>query len=135
MDIKKINTRKQGDIGVAQAIFWYTKNGYQVSKPLTDSTRYDLIVDKHGKLFRVEVKTTFYKSKYGIYVATLRTSGGNQSWNKISKKISKDDADLLFVSVCGIECYEIPTDIINEFSTINLGKEYIKYKLDQAVLV
>jgi hypothetical protein len=124
-----MNTKKQGDIGVMQAIFWYTKQGFQVSKPLTDSTRYDLIVDKNGKLFKVEVKTTFTKTKYNIPKVSLRTNGGNQSWNKLVKKVNIKDADILFVSFMGKDIYEIPIRKINDFCTINLGKEYLKYKL------
>lgn len=83
------NSRIQGDVGVARAVLYFTERGYQVSKPMSDSQRYDLIVDD-GRLHRVEVKTT------SIGAVCLKTSGGNRSGNKIIK-LSSEDVDWLFV--------------------------------------
>lgn len=124
-----MNTREQGDIGVAQAIYWYTKQGYKISKPMSDSTRYDLVIEKNGKLYRVECKTSFYKTKYGTPCVQLKTCGGNQSWGGVSKRISKEDTDILFISIDGVDSYEIPMDQLEVFSSIKLGKKYEKYKL------
>jgi HJR/Mrr/RecB family endonuclease len=58
------NTKKQGDVGLGQAIAWFTRNSYTVSLPLTDSQDYDLIVDKDNVLYRVQVKTTSNKNNF-----------------------------------------------------------------------
>jgi hypothetical protein len=49
-------TQRKGDIGVAQAIATFTKMGYDVSIPLTESAAYDLIVDDGNGLHRVQVR-------------------------------------------------------------------------------
>ena len=49
-------TQRKGDTAVAQAIATFTKLGYDVSIPLTESASYDLIVDSEGSLHRVQVK-------------------------------------------------------------------------------
>ena len=86
-----MNSKQQGDIGVAMAIAYYTKNEYAVSVPMGDNTLYDLIVDK-TRLLRVQVKTTSYK-RGNNYVVQLATSGGNQSWNGNAKKLSAENSD------------------------------------------
>ena len=51
-------TQRKGDTAVAQAIASFTKIGYDVSLPLTESASYDLIVDTVEGLKRVQVKYT-----------------------------------------------------------------------------
>ncbi len=133
-----MNTKQQGDIGVAQAIYYYTKEGFQVSIPNTDSTKYDLIVDDgqgvnskiaprtHG-LFRVQCKTT-YSRREGVPVVGLRTMGGNQSWGGTVKYIEAKDAEMVWVCVEGTDGYEIPVLLAEKKSSLNLGTKYLPYK-------
>ena len=51
-------TQKKGDAAVAQAIASFTRLGFDVSIPLTESAAYDLVVDERGILYRVQVKYT-----------------------------------------------------------------------------
>ena len=51
-------TQRKGDIAVSQAIATFTKLGYDVSVPLTESTAYDLVVDVEGSIKKVQVKFT-----------------------------------------------------------------------------
>lgn len=125
---KRMNTKEQGDIGVAQAIYYYTLQGYKVSIPNTDSTRYDLIVDKGNKLYRVQCKTTYTNSRAGNPQAMLRTMGGNRSWNGEVKRISADETDLVWICAHGTEGYEFPVDMLAGRSSITLGEQYISYK-------
>lgn len=50
----RMSTGMSSEMLVASDLF---ARGYQVSKPLAGDTRYDLIVDRHGTLSRVQVKT------------------------------------------------------------------------------
>ena len=117
-----MNTKQQGDIGVAKAIFYYTASGYIVSIPNTDNSKYDLVVDKLGTIYRVQVKTTTYKTEYGIYQAALKTMGGNRSGQKISN-MSSDNIDLVFILTEEGSMYEIPATNIGSGASINLGKD------------
>ena len=49
-------TQRKGDIAVATAIFTFTKLGYDVSLPLTESAAYDIVVDYNGLMKRVQVR-------------------------------------------------------------------------------
>lgn len=124
-----MNSKQQGDIGVAQAIAYYTKNGYICSFPLTDNSKYDLIVDKNNKLERVQVKTSGSLSKYGVYQVQLRTLGGNSSWSGVVTRISSEYVDKVFIYSLSGKMYEFPSTLLEGRNTINLGEKYSEYEL------
>lgn len=124
-----MNTKQQGDIGVAKAIYIYTALGYTVSIPNTDNAKYDLIIEKNKKLNRVQIKTTSYKTRYGVYQVMLKTCGGNQSWSGEISKIDSNDVDLIFILTDTGTVYEFPSEILNGSSTVNLGKDKDLYKV------
>jgi hypothetical protein len=123
-----MNTKKQGDIGVAAAILHFTELGWAVSKPLADSQRYDLIVDDGLALFRIECKTSDY-IRNGKYEVKLATAGGNQSWNGVIKQISANDSDLLFIRTTAGDQYLLPTKLVDGMGSLTLGSKYEEYKL------
>ncbi len=51
-------TQRKGDIAVARAISSFTRLGYDVLLPLTESAAYDLVVDTGQTLRRVQVRFT-----------------------------------------------------------------------------
>jgi hypothetical protein len=110
------NSSKQGDIGESKAIYEYTKLGYTVSRTIFDSAKYDLIIERNGKLKRVQVKTTTTR-KHNNYVVDLRTS-----YRNYSKPRSKNDYDVLFVLAKDGTCWSIPLNDIDNKTTITLGK-------------
>lgn len=121
-----MNSKQQGDIGVAQAIAYYTTEGYAVSLPLGDNTRYDLIIDKEGTLYRVQVKSTSYFDKNRkSYIACLGTSGGNKSGTKPKKRLNKEEFDLLFIYVLPTkEKYEFSSETVNGTVSMSLKNKH-----------
>jgi hypothetical protein len=117
---------KQGDIGEARAIYEYTRLGYGVSRTVFDSMKYDLIIDIDGQLYRVQVKTTSYKSNYGVYQVALSTSGGNQSFNK-SRPRQDSDYDILFVMADNGDCWSVPVSEFEARNTLNMGSRFDKF--------
>jgi PD-(D/E)XK nuclease superfamily protein len=126
-----MNTKQQGDVGVAMAIAYYTKTGYGVSTPLTDNLRYDLIVDDGTSLQRVQVKTTFYvPATTTSYEVNFKTSGGNQSWNRIRKNISEDETELVFVYCGDGTMYQFPAKVVAGKDKMRLSKQLEQYKIE-----
>jgi hypothetical protein len=50
------DTQRKGDIAVSQAIATFTKLGYDVALPLTESAPYDILVDDGLGIWRVQIK-------------------------------------------------------------------------------
>ena len=93
-----MNKHQKGTISELLASSYFVKNGYIVSKPITDFNEYDLIID-NGELKRVQVKTIYFdnsKKRYMISCVTSHIRGGNRRENK---KYSLTSFDIL----CAIE--------------------------------
>jgi hypothetical protein len=123
------NSKKQGDVGLAEACAWFTRNDFHVSIPLTDSNDYDLIVDDDDKLYRVQVRTTYHKTDHDIYKVNLAVSGGNRSGTGKMKYFNPKKIDLLFVLTENRDMYVIPSREIANTRTLNLGEKYKHFKV------
>ena len=126
------NSKKQGDLGLATAIRYFSSVGATVLIPLTDSQDYDLVVEgTDSKLYKVQVKTTDYLEKSGGYTVGLKQQGGNSKHNYIHKTADQICYDLLFVLTGDGAEYIIPKEDIKSIrSSITLGTKYNKYKVN-----
>lgn len=122
---KHDNPRKQGDAGMGIAISWFTRNGYTVSIPITDSQEYDLVVDDGSGCLRVSVKTTTNK-RGNCYEVGLRTQGGNKTQFKV-RNFDPASADLLFAACSNGDNYLIPFSAIEAKCSLGLGKKWSEY--------
>lgn len=124
----KKNTKQQGNVGVGQAIAYFTKLGHVVLLPLNDSQEYDLVVDQDGELKKVQVKTTYHRVPSGNFSVELRTSGGNQSYSTV-KHFDSCKVDYLFILTEDEDKYLIPCSDIDNKSTITLGDKFSKFRV------
>lgn len=123
------NFKKRGDIGMSYAIAYYSKLGYTINIPLTDSQDYDFVLENNDSFLKVQVKTTDYKTKSGIYRVALRTCGGNKSGKYKVKKFDLNSSDLLFVLTGDGTCYSIQKEFIKATNTLDLGKSCEQFKV------
>ncbi len=129
-NVKTSVSKTQGNVGVARAVYEYTKMGYTVLAPLSDSDKYDLVVDDGSSLKKVQVKTSRCASRSGGYAINLKTSGGNTKVNTVRKR-SPDDYDLLFVLTEAGKCWNIPVSALGDAgSSIIVGaNKYTEYEI------
>jgi hypothetical protein len=118
-----MNTRKKADVGLGAAISYFTSIGYPVSIPLSESQRYDLVID-NGDLKRVEIKST-EQLRDGVYIATLKTCGGNKSRQTITL-FDSTAIDILFVWT-PLGSYCIPANDVTQKQSLALGKAQQRY--------
>lgn len=83
-------TQKKGDLAVAQAIATFTRLGYDVSLPITESTAYDIIIDASGKLYRTQVR---YSSIQDVELRRIHSN----SQGYVVKKTKKNAYDWLYI--------------------------------------
>lgn len=126
--IWRANPREQGLIGLTDAIAWFGANGYGVLLPLIDAQPYDLVIESDAGLQRVQVKTTTARSPYGVFVVSLSTNGGNQSFHT-RKPFDPTEAELLYVLTDEGVRYLIPTAVIRSRTALNLGARMAGYRL------
>lgn len=122
------NSKQQGDMGVGEAISYFIKTGRTVLFPLSDNEPYDLAFDDGFKLNKVQIRTTYSKTKSGNFEVNLRVMGGNQSFQKITH-FDRSKVDYLFVLTQDNERYLIPSLEIKNKSSLSLGKTLQKFKV------
>ena len=130
MELKDFSTySKQGNVGVAYAIAYYSKLGYTISIPLTDTQDYDLVVDTGNNLLKVQVKTTTCLNKSGNYQLNLRVMGGNRSGTGKTKTFDQNNCDIVFAMTEKFEFYSIPRSEITSTTSISLCEKYQPFKV------
>jgi hypothetical protein len=95
-------TQRKGDIAVAQAIATFTRKGYDISTPLTESAAYDLIIDTGKELKRLQVRFT------GSTEVDLRRVHSNSS-GYVVKKTPENAYDWLYVLTATGKEFLIPS--------------------------
>jgi hypothetical protein len=83
-------TQRKGDVAVAQAISTFTRLGYDVALPLTESAAYDLIVDTGIELVRVQVRFTSTRE-----VGLRRIHSNSKGY--VVKKMMENGYDWLYI--------------------------------------
>lgn len=112
-------------MGLGVAIGYFTKVGYTVGIPLTDSQDYDLIIDNGIQLGRVQVKTCNFKRR--SYEVNLSIKGGNRTSVGKVKKFDISNSDYLFIVTKDLDQYFIPTkELVAQYNLV-LGPKYQKY--------
>jgi len=128
VDLSRItNSREQGDIGVAAAHLYYVKNGYSVYFPTTESTPYDLLAVRGGDVLKVQCKTSTSRSSDVSFSVGVATSGGNRSWDKAKKFLTRKSCDVVFVWCGNDSIWEIPVEYASHKQSIVVGPKTMKY--------
>lgn len=83
-------SQRKRDLAVAQATATFTRMGYDVSLPITESAAYDLIVDTENNLHRVQVR---YSSSKDVELRRIHSN----SQGYVVKKTKKNAYDWLYV--------------------------------------
>ena len=115
-----------GNSGLGLVIAYFMGCGYAVSIPINDTQNYDLVVEIGGVLKKVSVKTTNFKTKYGVYQLHLRNTGGTNG--RVYSRVVEQDIDLIAGVTGDQEIYIIPKSDIQNTNSINLGNQAKKYK-------
>jgi hypothetical protein len=92
-------TQRKGDIATSQAIATFTRLGYDVSIPITESAKYDLIVDTPDGLRRVQVK---YSSDRKVGLRNIHSNARGY----VVKKCEPNAYDWLYILYAGEAGFE-----------------------------
>ncbi|QQS69689.1 hypothetical protein IPP75_00895 [Candidatus Saccharibacteria bacterium] len=124
--------KEKGDIAIAKAINYFMSCNFEVCLPIGDKRDYDLVVEKEGKLQRVQVKYAgLYPGQKSCKVA-LRITGGNQSFH-YSKKYRDDAFELLFVYTAKEQEFVVNWSEITARNELSIEhKKYNKYLINSS---
>lgn len=83
-------TQRKGDLATAQAIATFTRMGYDVLIPITESASYDIVLDTPEGLKRVQVK---YSSDRKVDLRNIHSNSNGY----VVKKAQQNSYDWLYV--------------------------------------
>ena len=131
MFVAMLSPREQGDLGELSALEWLVAKGAHCYLPLGHSPDVDIVADLGEGFVGVQVKTTGHRVNNRFQV-TLATRGGNQSWNRITKRFSCDRCDYVFVLASDGRRWFIPSDRIEGAVAVNLGgPKYAEFEIER----
>jgi len=110
-------TQRKGDTAVSQAIATFTKLGYDVLLPLTESAAYDLVIDTGKILKRVQVK---YTSSEDVDLRRIHSNSAGY----VIKKSKPKSYDWLYVFSKDGKEYLI-RECLKDRRSIRMNKRYI----------
>ncbi len=113
------DTQRKGDIAVSQAIARFTKMGYDVALPLTESAPYDLIVDINKGLKRVQVR---YSSTKDVELRRVHSN----SKGYVVKKTKPNVYDWLYILKSTGEEYLIKKCLSNRNSIRPKSEHFLR---------
>ena len=105
-----LNAKQKGNLTEFRCIVAFMEQGYNISIPYGDNSKYDFIADIDGKLLKIQAKTASVKSENAISFS-CRTTHVNCNGVK-NERYSSKDVDF-FTTYWDGKCYLIP---INECS-------------------
>ena len=114
------STQRKGDIAVSQAIASFTRLGWDVSIPLTESAAYDIIVDNGEGLHRVQVR---YTSTDEVDLRNIHSN----STGYVVKKITSTSYDWLYIFKSTQEEFLIKQCLIGRRSIKPTEVQSLKY--------
>jgi hypothetical protein len=122
--------KRQGDLGELSAINWLTAAGAYVFTPLFNHPDHDVIADFAGVLVRVQVKMSGQWQR-NRFIVSLCTRGGNQSWNRIVKRLDASRCDRVFIHVADGRRWYIPAAELGGSTSICLGgPKYAEFEVE-----
>ena len=129
---RTLDAATAGDAGELSAMLWLATHGAAVFIPLGHSPDVDLIADFGEELVRVQVKTSTFWSRNRWYFA-LSTSGGNQSWNGVVKRMNASRGDYLFAHAGDGRRWYIPISELDGTTRVVLGgPKYSEFEVERA---
>lgn len=102
----KNNTKLKGDIAEQAVILKVLQMGCEVAKPIGDRLPYDLIIDRNGKLIKIQVKSAWFDETKQNYVVDNRRTKTNRRVMK-REAYSNNDFDFAILYIENLQVFYI----------------------------
>ncbi len=112
-----MDTKLKADIAEYAVTVELLKRGFRVLRPIGDRLAYDLGVDLHGKLLRLQVKSAWFDPKAKSYVVDVRRTKTNRR-RMLRQRYNADDFDFAIVYLADLGVfYVIPVSIFTNYGS------------------
>lgn len=111
--------KQKGNIGEAKCLAKMVELGVPVCLPFGDNERYDMIIERNGKLEKIQIKYSSQQESEGS-ILFKTASSTNHTTNKHYSTYENDiDAFLLYNALTD-EVYYLPMEVVENKKTLTL---------------
>ncbi len=103
-----LDSKQKGNLTELQCITAFYEQGYSVSIPYGENSRYDFIADVNGELLKIQVKTSRVKKENEAIVFACRSTNVNTK-GTIYHRYTKEQIDY-FATFWNGKCYLVPVE-------------------------
>jgi hypothetical protein len=112
-----MDTKLKADIAESAVTTELLKRGFRVLKPIGDRLAYDLGIDLHGKLLRIQVKSAWFSAKRKCYTVDVRRTKTNRR-RMLRQRYSKNDFDFAIVYIADLHIfYVMPVSVFSSYES------------------
>lgn len=105
-----MKTKEKGELAEAKILARFLELGWPVSIPFGDNCRYDMIVEREGKLLKVQCKSAWYVENGTLHFNTCSHNSKGANRNK-KRHYTSDEIDIVAVYSPHTEkCYLLSVD-------------------------
>lgn len=112
-----MDTKLKADIAESAVTTELLKRGFKVLRPIGDRLSYDLGIDLHGKLLRIQVKSAWFSAKAKCYVVDARRTKTNRR-RMLRQRYGLNDFDFAIVYIADLHVfYVIPVSVFSNYES------------------
>ncbi|MBS3079708.1 hypothetical protein J4218_06305 [Candidatus Pacearchaeota archaeon] len=115
-----IHTKTKGNIGETFVLANLIKEGFTVSIPYGENSRYDFIIETFKGFKRIQVKYMSKRKDRGCYILPLKSIRANKNNNRIVHYTSEQVDFIIGYCPDNNSCYIIPMNEINTKNEIHI---------------
>lgn len=112
-----MDTKLKADIAESAVTTELLKRGFRVLQPVGDRLAYDLGVDLHGRLLRIQVKSAWFDAKAKCYVVDARRTKTNRR-RMLRQRYGADDFDFTIICLADLHVfYVMPVSVFSGYES------------------
>ncbi|KPK96992.1 MAG: endonuclease [Omnitrophica WOR_2 bacterium SM23_72] len=112
-----MDTKLKADIAESAVTTELLKRGFRVLQPVGDRLAYDLGVDIHGKLLRLQVKSAWFNAKANYYVVDVRRTKTNRR-HMLRQRYDSNDFDFAIIYLADLHVfYVMPVSVFSKYQS------------------
>ncbi len=110
-----MDTKLKADIAESAVVTELLKQGFRVLRPVGDRLPYDLAIEIHGRIARLQVKSAWYEASKRLYtVDTRRTKTNRRVMRRETYGAHDFDFAILDVPDRAV-CYVMPASVVRTY--------------------
>ncbi len=112
-----MDTKLKADIAESAVTTELLKRGFRVLQPVGDRLAYDLAVDLHGKLLRIQVKSAWFVKGAKYYTVDARRTKTNRR-RMLRQRYDADDFDFAIIYLADLRVfYVMPISVFSSYES------------------